>query len=469
MTGLRTCCAVPLFGADADWLVRIAVELDGETAHYQLVVAARQAAVVADAPATALIARVRASDGEMLLLDAVYDATFRARLGSALARGDVYAHGGARWHVRHVGYLRTMSLDVPARLGRAEQSNSSILYGETAILKLFRRLEAGENPDVEIGAFLTGRTQFRHVPRLLATVVLETEGDEPMLAGMLQELVPSSGDGWSDVLAKLRPYIAQEGVPVPFLDEARALGHITRALHAALADAQGVANFTAEPVDATMAQGWVDTIEHEITTTLSDLRARVEGGALAADVTREVDALLVRSARVFERLAVIRKALADGAGYRIRHHGDFHLGQVLRTLDGTFVVIDFEGEPARPLQVRRQKHCPLRDVAGMMRSFGYAAAVTQRDATGQGVSVASASARARVWDERVCAVFVEAYLTPPPSEPQPFLPASQDATRALLELFLLEKAFYELRYEINHRPDWLWVPLVGIQALLEGT
>jgi maltose alpha-D-glucosyltransferase/alpha-amylase len=198
--------------------------------------------------------------------------------------------------------------------------------------------------------------------------------------------------------------------------------------------------------------------------TLGLLEQSRSSGSLSDEVAREVDA-------VFERQEVLRglvegwtTEIGDDAGGRIRHHGDYHLGQVLQAADGEFMVIDFEGEPARPLEERRAKHSPLRDVAGMMRSFAYAAATCAEDARGE-IGDRAARDRLQRWEHELREAFMRGYL-PEGREHPAFLPQARARVDVLLTLFEAEKVLYELSYELNNRPTWVWIPLRGLTAMM---
>src|SRR5579864_325551 len=228
-----------------------------------------------------------------------------------------------------------------------EQSNTSIRFGDALILKLFRRLQFGPNPDVEIGWFLTEHTAFRGTPPMAGSISYTSpNGDRADLA-LLQRFEANHGDAWTTTLARLRRGDVSESI-----EAARRLGTTTAELHLALASGSG--DFAAEPITGRDLQEWSSGLEHEVHLTAE---------ALSARGIRVDSAPLMRRA---DGLHLLQGAL------KTRHHGDYHLGQVLERDDGSFAIIDFEGEPSRPLAQRREKRTPLRDVAGMLRSFDYA-------------------------------------------------------------------------------------------------
>jgi len=388
---------------------------------------------------------------------------------------------------------------LPSRVGSAEQSNTSILYGKQLILKMFRRLHPGENPDVEIGRFLTSQTQFRHIAPFMGEITVTPEGGEPTTVAMLQGLVANQGDGWKWFLDQLGGYFEAVGRldgPVPdapaptFLSErqplkeavelagsaleaAALLGRRTAGMHLALATPTEDPAFAAEPMTAAGLAQEARRIDGEITSTLEALKIKLS--TLKDQTADQAGLLLSRRIDLFARAHAIT-ASAE-AGQRIRIHGDYHLGQTLRTesaagpdqLAGDFALLDFEGEPARSLSERRQKQSPLKDVAGMIRSLSYAAysGLDQFLAINPELSRSPASEKltswAVFWQNSTSTEFLRAYRQAVAATPA-LLPPEQQAQR-LLEAYLLEKALYELLYELNNRPAWLRIPLSGILTL----
>jgi len=372
--------------------------------------------------------------------DATHDPEFRRALLDAV-RGDA-AFADPRVSAARIGGVAVPNTGT-SRVGTAEQSNTSIVYDGGVILKLFRRVEVGVNPDVEIGRFLA-RCGFAHVPRLYGTVALGRDDGEAVIA-MAQALVPDAEDAWAFAVRAAGAAVEESVAPKAYADEAARLGRVTRALHDALASDAHDPDFAPEPAGAAHVRRWA-----------ANAHRAVDEAAVAARTSSAPGAELVRE-RQGDVAALVDAAVAavgDAAGAAVRHHGDYHLGQLLRAGSGELFVIDFEGEPARPLAERRLKHSPLRDVAGMLRSFAYAAAFALRDA-GSGVGPAAA-ARADAWERHAREAFLEAYLA---GSAAPYLPPSRAGAAALLALFELEKLVYEVRYELRNRPDWAAIPL----------
>jgi predicted trehalose synthase len=346
--------------------------------------------------------------------------------GFARALLDLIAHqgrvAGARGEV--VG-LRTsafpaamLAAGLPVRRLSGEQSNTSLVFGDALILKHFRRLAPGVNPDVEVTRFLTERTGFRHTPRLCGSLEYRDAGGACALA-MAQELVPEAHDGWRWLLDRL-------AAGDPALGALRTLGRDTAELHLALATDPRDPDFAPEPITAADVADWTAAVQRQL-----DAAGTALGGRLPDGVPARIDG----------------SGLGGLLGtVKLRHHGDFHLGQTLVVGEGRdFAIIDFEGEPLRPLAERRRKHTPLRDVAGMLRSLDYAAA--------------SAAAPAG-WQAQARAAFLAGYAEA--ARGAPFLPATETALARAVAVLEVEKAAYEVVYEANNRPDWVAIPVRGL-------
>jgi trehalose synthase-fused probable maltokinase len=314
-----------------------------------------------------------------------------------------------------------------------EQSNSSVVFGDRLVLKVFRRLEPGINPDLEITRFLTEHG-FANVPRLAGWYEVQGRALDATL-GMLQGFVAGGRDGWELALDELG------SDPDAFLDRVARLGEVVGEMHSVLgSDASDPAFAPEEPSQEAMALRTA-TIDEEIERLFLEIDDRPALAPIAG-----------RGEELRDRLRLLTQVATGGRV--IRHHGDLHLGQTM--WDGAdWVVLDFEGEPLRPLPERRRKRSPLRDVAGMLRSFAYAA------------SAARIQRRVDVpadWEERAREAFLNGYFEKVDAT---LLPNSRGATEQLLSIFELEKAIYELRYELNNRPDWVGIPVAGILRLME--
>ena len=365
-----------------------------------------------------------------------------------------------------------------------EQSNSSVIYGERLILKFYRRVEKGENPDLEIGRFLTERVGFPHVPRIGGFIEYRSRQGESTTQGILQEFVPNQGDAWRYVVKTLtafyehleeageREMAGPQSLP-EFRGEAMArvfseiglLGKRTAELHLALSSESDDLAFAPEPFTMEFQNSLQSSFAGLASRTLRLLRARMAG--VPAGYHQKSAEIVAREEEIVQRFRAALKDPIEAMGIRI--HGDYHLGQVLYT-GSDFVIIDFEGEPARPLEERRVKQSPLQDVAGMLRSFHYAAfAPLLTPSTGAPIppnQIAKASRWAEEWSRCAANRFLGQYYET--SGAARYLPADSRAKAKLLEMYLLAKAVYELDYELNNRPTWVGIPLEGISALLSS-
>jgi maltose alpha-D-glucosyltransferase/alpha-amylase len=393
-----------------------------------------------------------------------------------------------------------VSQPLPARVGSAEQSNTSILYGNQLILKLFRRLQPGENPDVEIGRFLTEVAHFPRIAPFMGEIAITSAHGEKTTVAMLQGLVANHGDGWQWFLDQLSGFFASVAAlpppeaPAPSflsdrepdplalefagasLEAAALLGRRTAEMHLALTAPTNDPAFAAEPFTAEDLARDARRIDDQIASVLETLRIKLS--TLKDPIADDAALLLSRRLELFARAGAV--TAIGAAGQRIRIHGDYHLGQTLRiggTSDdqgiepGDFVLIDFEGEPARSLAERRQKQSPLKDVAGMIRSLSYAAHsgldrfLTASPELTHAADSDSLTAWAVFWQNSASSQFLRAYRETMAANPA-LLPSTEDC-QALLAAYLLEKALYELLYELNNRPSWLRIPLAGILSLLK--
>jgi maltose alpha-D-glucosyltransferase/alpha-amylase len=330
----------------------------------------------------------------------------------------------------------------------AEQSNTSLRLAGSLAFKLFRRLEGGENPELEMGRFLATRTLFRAMPMLRGSLTYVSARGDSATVGVLQDWIESRGDGWSWLVTRLAEVDGANEV----LAELRALGATTAAFHAALAAEPTLPAFAPELATPVDLDGWRTALVERSARTLR----LVERSLLAwpDDTRREAGAVLALESRI---PALVPSLHTEDARFlKIRIHGDYHLGQTLKTEHG-FVLIDFEGEPARPLEERRLKQCALKDVAGMIRSFHYAVETVRSMR-----SDASASVDAR----HLRLAFLEGYLSSLPAGTATWLPHHRSTVDAWIACFEAEKALYEVEYELNNRPGWVRIPLRGILAIM---
>jgi maltose alpha-D-glucosyltransferase / alpha-amylase len=384
--------------------------------------------------------------------------------------------------------LRGTDTEVRPRLGTAEQSNSSIFYGDRLIMKLFRRQQAGVNPDTEVGRYLTEQTSFRNIAPFGGSIDY-VQGENTYTFAMLQGLVANEGDGWQWSLDELDRYCenslrevfpasdasqmpvdllalseavlpdrVKDGIGI-YLDAAATLGRRTGELHAALGQATADPDFTPQPFTAADAEQLRSQLVNNATRAFDALRDNI---ARLPDETVEPAALLMsRRRRILEQIGELTAGVTGGL--RTRIHGDYHLGQVLRT-KSDFVILDFEGEPARSLEERRTKQSPLKDVAGMLRSFSYAGfASLTRYTTRRPQDAERLEPWIRLWEQAVTAEFLRCYREAVAGAA--IVPERRQAFQSLLQVYVLDKALYELVYELNNRPTWVKIPLRGILSL----
>ncbi len=402
------------------------------------------------------VARVRQQANVGVLGDAIADEGFCRHVVKAICSGRTVptAHGSLRF----IKSAACPELSAEELAGiqltalHTQSTNTSVQLGDRFFLKCYRRMRAGVNPEFEVGRYLTEVARFPHcVP--LAGAVEYVSKKETTTVALLQGYLPNQGDAWGYTLAYLERFLATAAVEKPhggYVSLMQVLATRTAELHRAFAMRSGDPAFDPEPLGPQDFEAWKAKVREEANDTLGLLER-----------TSPDNAAPVLSQR--EKLMGFIEACAapKGAGLKTRHHGDYHLGQVL-IANNDFVIIDFEGEPSRPLADARRKHSPLRDVAGMLRSFSYAkwSARKQHEPL-TGVRDDGLDA----WETEVRRAFIGAYAEAVRGSG---LYASFEDVQGLLALFELEKVLYELRYEINNRPAWFHVPLSGVIGMLGG-
>ncbi len=483
------------------YLVLVQVEYtEGEAETYLLPLGFAQgelAAQLQEGPAAIARLRIKDKDQEGILCDAVWDKAFLKALLGVVSKGRK-ASGpfGELWASPMKAFrplLKSAEDFLEPALMKGEQSNTSVVFGDLFILKLYRRLEAGINPDLEIGRFLT-EAKFSNIAPVASSLEYRRDKGDPVTVAIMQSFLPNEGDAWrytldtmsryyEDVLARPTelkedhlpqahlldlieqpvPPLAQELIGL-YLEEARLLGQRTGELHVALAQDDRDPNFAPEPFTDFYRRGLYQSMMGGVNRSFILLRQRLKYVPEAQqDKARLV---LDLESKIRKRFHAIRDRRITAM--RIRCHGDYHLGQVLYT-GKDFIIIDFEGEPARPLSVRRLKGSPIRDVAGMLRSFHYAAyaSLLGHVAGVRPEDFAMLEPWARFWNTWVSGTYLKAYLQT--TGEAGFIPKAREGLQILLDGYLLEKAIYELGYELNSRPDWVRVPLEGIVQLIQKT
>ncbi|HEV7268685.1 MAG TPA: maltose alpha-D-glucosyltransferase [Falsiroseomonas sp.] len=454
-------------------MAELEVTLPGRVEHYALPLGGvEDVEGIGALPAQLALGRLRQGRRVGYLTDAFADDRLPAAV-IALLRKDAVLQTAEAGEIRFLGTPRLAELELPAgaeiRRLSAEQSNSSLIYGEEAVLKVIRKINPGIHPEAEMTRYLTAQG-YANAPALLGEVVRVAQDGTPNLLMIVQAFVRNQGDAWRWTMEWLGRAVdeaaltaePQEEPFAGYLAFAEALGRRLGELHAVLARPSDDAAFAPETASADDREAWARGALAQLDPALDLLAAR---GDLAAEEAALAQSLLGQ--REALQAAARRLAQAADGALKTRVHGDFHLGQVL-VAQGDAVIVDFEGEPARPLEERRAKGSPLRDVAGLLRSFDYAEAVAAAS-PGSGTAEAAPHERRlallRQWRSEAAASFMAAYRAVAAEAPQPWVPAAAEA--ALLDLFLLEKAAYEVRYEAANRPAWIGVPLRGLAALAE--
>ena len=469
----RIAGSLPLPPSEAE-LGMALIEAGGRArpATYLLPLAIRWTRLERERHSPVALAAVRRGAREGTLLDAAADASFIGFILDQLRRPQVLEWEGRRIEFRSTGELAD---DVAAALDdiRAvdtEQSNSTALVGNRYVVKLFRRIEPGINPEIELGRYLTETVQFPNTPALLGTAELEENGARAAVA-VVHRFVENQGDAWTVTNAYLDRFVEEQRLltaeaaghsdeQAAYLHRVEHVGQRVAELQLALAGREDMVDFAPEPISAADIQRWTESLLERAVHTLDHLARRRSD---LADTDRQL-VEKVLSAR--ESLAsLLHELLPDTLdAVKIRHHGDFHLGQMLIARDDVF-IIDFEGEPRRSIEDRRQKAPAARDVAGLIRSIDYSAIGALERALKSAPDDEGKIARAlEGWRVSAVAAFLAGYrrsLTDLRLWPQ-----SPRAADRLLDFFLLEKAFYEIEYELAHRPDWLRVPLAGTWRIL---
>jgi maltose alpha-D-glucosyltransferase/alpha-amylase len=474
--------------SDADverlWFIEVNY-LDGPTETYALpvkIASGAAARAVLQGTPHALITRFAGTE-ETILFDAIWDEKFRSQLFKLIAqRQTMKARGG-----NLVGIAgKTLAADHPALPDKSqilggEQSNSSMLFDNKFFLKLYRKLEHGVNPDVEINRFLTERTDFPNVPAFLGAIEYRRPKADPTVVCLLQNAATNEGDVWTLTLDAIGRYYErvlgrkadlqnETTPPGPLLDEliggiypdkATQLGQRTGELHLALASSMEDPAFAPEPFNAMAQRSVYQNMRASLRRAFTLLEKKLP--ELPKAFRKEAKEVLAAEQEILGR----EKRLLDRRtkAAKIRIHGDYHLGQLLYT-GKDFVILDFEGEPARALSERKLKRSALRDAAGMMRSFQYAAYSALWQPAMRSEDVPFLERWADLWYRQISSVFLQSYLKT--TAGAIFIPQSSDDLQIMLEAYLLDKAVYEIGYELNNRPDWVVIPIRGIKHILKS-
>jgi maltose alpha-D-glucosyltransferase / alpha-amylase len=418
------------------------------------------------------VAKVRRKDRVGILFGAFGSPGFARALARAIGTNADIAHGQGRLRFSSTSAYAGLSdaIEAEVRVPQLEQSNTGIFFGRRLYLKGYRRLHAGVNPELEIGRFLTDVSPYPNIAPVAGAVeYLPGPGEETLTLAVLQKFIDNQGDAWTFTLDHLDRALApvpqggppSDGGPHAFyLVQLATLARRIAELHKAFAKTTGDPSFDPEPADGAEIDAWKAAIADDAVRALDELAAG--RAALPASVQPEVEQLLGARERLIDRVRGLR-LIAPGL-VKTRYHGDLHLGQVLLT-QNDFVIIDFEGEPGRPIEERRRKHSPLRDVAGMLRSLNYAANATLARLVGAKADAVPLAAALGDWERRASAVFLDTYEEA--AGDLASIPSDLAVRRELLDMFTIEKALYELRYELAQRPDWVLLPVRGLLGMVQ--
>ncbi len=413
---------------------------------------------------SAAIARVRQQANVGVLAEGTSDEAFIAAFIDAMGTGsELPLEQGAIhfWATPTYAELRGETTENLATTPpRNQGSNTTLRAGERLFLKVYRRLQDGVNAEVEIGRMLTEVAHFPNIVPLAGAVEYRGKDGKHYTLALLQAFVMNQGDGWDYTVDYLVRFLEDRrtGGALPedahgaYIALIRVLAERTAQLHGALAFSTKDPAFAPEPITREDLDAWRKSVLEQLAETLELLAAGND--SLPEGIRAEAAAFAARKADLVGRIE--RCTQTEAAGLKTRYHGDYHLGQVLLKRND-FVIVDFEGEPARPLAERRAKHSPLRDVAGMFRSFAYAREVAQqRCSTESAEDCAKWSPLLADWEAQSRQAFLDVYDEIARSHG---LYPSLEQARPLLELFVIEKALYELRYELRNRPQWAGIPL----------
>jgi maltose alpha-D-glucosyltransferase / alpha-amylase len=444
----------------------------------------------------AVISRLSVDEKPGILYDGIFNGVFRQVLFEMIARrkgvrselGRLSGRPGAGF----AALLGDKQLPLASQVGKAEQSNSSVSYDGAFFLKLYRRMEEGIHPELEIGRFLSDRIHFQQVAPLAGVLEYRRNGAEPIALGILQGFVPSQGDAWTFTLGEIRQFLdrvlaqreeaktagqpADAMLPEPGASElspellemmrgfysemAALLGKRTGEFHLALSSRSDDPAFAPEPFALLYQRSVFQSMRSRAKKVLELLRRNLSG--IPQELRPEAEALLALEPEILSTLQQF--TLAKFSATKTRIHGDYHLGQVLYA-GNDFFIIDFEGEPVKSLSERRIKQSPLRDVAGMMRSFYYAAyAVLMQRSHVRAEDIPYLMQWVKAWYRYNAGIFLASYLKSVTGAS--FMPKEQQEADLMLRIFMLDKAIYELGYELNNRPEWVSIPLGAITELL---
>jgi maltose alpha-D-glucosyltransferase/alpha-amylase len=465
--------AIPLVAGDSGvGLALIEAKGKKEAANYLLPLTIKWTRFESSPPNPNALAAVRRGSREGTLLDATAEPSFVSFVMQNLQAAQTIEAGARRFEFRPTNKLPAggpIAIE-DVRIVDTEQSNTTVLVGSDYVVKLFRRIVPGINPEIEVGRFLTDTVPFANTPPLLGAVEVAENGERSAVA-VVHGFVQNQGDAWTVTGAYLDRFVEEQRLlavetagrsdeQTAYVRRMEQVGRRVAELQLALASRDDLADFAPEPIAPGDVRNWSEGILQRANRVLEELSRR-RGDFTESDGDL-IESLLSHRDRLPTRLRELLPEKLDAL--KIRHHGDFHLGQMLVVKDDVF-IIDFEGEPRRNIEDRRRKAPAARDVAGLIRSIDYSATAALERALKSAPDEQGKIARALDgWRERSADAFLSAYRQS--LHATGLWPSSQQEASRLLDFFLLEKAFYEIEYELAHRPDWLRVPLAGTLQIL---
>lgn len=474
ISGVSVCAAVPLSDAAGTVFTVIRVSLKGgeEPMFFMpLRLAFGEAALkIIEKSEGAVVSAAVFGEKSGVIYDAAGDADFSASVLPMLYAAGCFDAGDGMVLCGSATQTGRRLIDevrgLPQKMLGVEQSNTSLIIGKKVMLKMYRRVAFGSHPEVATTSFLTQTAKFENTPAYLGMLELKFPDGRSMALGILQSFVPNEGDGWSYTMEYLKKYfsdiIAQKTVSEKhdgYMEKARLLGRRTAEMHKAFAKGTD-AVFAPVPVTRQDLDDWRAQVLAQVDKTLAVASQNV--GHLSGEMRRRTENLIKRREQLAARINEL--VPEKTGGFKTRFHGDYHLGQVVIDAAGDFYILDFEGEPLRPITERQIRHCILKDVAGMVRSFDYAAfgAVLMYVVPEERAVVAPFAAE---WQKQATEAFLDGYFEHMAGCAS--LPGDKETTRKLLDLFILEKALYEVIYEVANRPDWLAIPMNGLARLTD--
>jgi maltose alpha-D-glucosyltransferase/alpha-amylase len=404
------------------------------------------------------------------LVDAAVEPEFINAIVAKIYGGESVDDAGRKLQFRKTSAFETLADVKSVKAAGVEQSNTTVIAENKYVVKILRRVTPGIHPEIEIGRFFVEQAPFANAPRLLGWVEL-TEGEQSSALAVVHEFIDNQGDAWAFISQSLDRLIAEQQLlpdetisetpeSAAMLGRLRQIGERTADFHRTIASRPDIPDFAPEPIGKEDMTRWTDALQVRAENVFA-LLDRSE--ATLSDAAKPLAARLRDNRqKILTHIAENRDTSIDAV--KIRHHGDFHLGQVLIANNDSF-LLDFEGEPRRSLDERRHKAPAARDVAGFCRSIDYAtSAALNRAAAAPGEAKQKLAARLRLWTQKLIEAYWQSYREALADDR--LWPRDDEQSRQLLDFFLLEKAFYEIEYELTNRPDWVGIPLEATLRIL---